>query len=229
MKTEYLRPGRFVESEDVLVVNYVQTVTGCLGATETPLNSAVSLYYAVRDGFVYDPYDDFNQLETFSGKRVLQRGRGFCISKAALLAAGCRAIGIPARLGFADVRNHLTSPRMREMNNGDVFHWHSYAEIYLNDTWVKATPAFDAALCERAGIQPLEFDGMHDSVFQEYDPLQRRHMEYLTDHGVYADVPVEAVLESFRKHCPKVFDRNYSESGSRFADEVGAAPVCPEP
>lgn len=222
MNAEYLRPGRFVESEDALVVDYAEKVTGYRGSTPTPRESAVSLYYAVRDDFAYDPYDDFNQIEVFSGKRVLQGGRGFCISKAALLAASCRAIGIPARLGFADVRNHLASPRMIEMNNGDTFRWHSYTEIFLNDKWVKATPAFDLTLCERAGIQPLEFDGTQDSIFHEFDHSERRHMEYLTDHGVYADVPVDAVLDSFRRNCPKVFDKKFNGTASRFIDEVSS-------
>ncbi|MDH0639333.1 MULTISPECIES: transglutaminase-like domain-containing protein [Pseudomonas] len=220
MNEDYLLPGRFVESDDAQVIEYVRTVTGCRGATQTPLESVVRLYYAVRDDFVYDPYDDFNDIQVFSGKRVLQRGRGFCISKAALLAAGCRVLGVPARLGFADVRNHLASPRIREMNNGDIFRWHSYAEILLDGKWVKATPAFDLALCRKTSTQPLEFDGLSDSIFHEYDSAQRRHMEYVTDHGVFSDVPAEAVLASFRKHCSRVFDRSFSTATNSFIDEV---------
>ncbi|SFQ23489.1 transglutaminase-like domain-containing protein [Pseudomonas borbori] len=220
MNKDYLLPGRYIESDDVQVVDYVQSVTGYSTVTPYPLESAVKLYYAVRDGFVYDPYENFHDLEVFSGRRVLQRGRGFCISKAALLAAGCRALSVPARLGFADVRNHLASPRMRELNNGDTFRWHCYTEIYLNDQWVKATPAFDLTLCERTGTQPLEFDGLTDSVFHEYDSGQRKHMEYITDHGVFSDVPVESVLASFRENCPKVFDQSYSAAANSFIDEV---------
>lgn len=220
MRQEYLLPGRYVESDDPLVIDYVRGVTGLSGPVDSAFEPVVKFYYAVRDDFTYDPYDDFHDPRVFSGRRVLERGRGFCISKAALLAAGCRVLGVPARLGFADVRNHLASPRMLELNSGDVFRWHSYTEIQLHGKWVKATPAFDLTLCERAGIQPLEFDGMNDSIFHEYDASQRRHMEYVADHGVYADVPAEAVLESFRKNCPKVFDRKFSEPGSRFIDEV---------
>lgn len=220
MNEEYLLPGRFVESDDALVVEYVQAVTGCRGTTQTPLESVVQLYYAVRDGFVYDPYDNFNYVQVFSGKRVLQRGRGFCISKAALLAACCRVLGVPARLGFADVRNHLASPRILEVNNGDIFRWHSYTEIFLGGKWVKATPAFDLALCEKTSTQPLEFDGLSDSVFHEFDSEQRRHMEYVTDHGVFNDVPAETVLASFRANCPKLFDNAFSAPAKSFIDEV---------
>nr|AEO27379.1 transglutaminase [Pseudomonas sp. 19-rlim] len=220
MNEEYLLPGRFVESDDAQVIDYVQAVTDCRGVTPIPLESVVRLYYAVRDGFAYDPYDDFNDIQVFSGKRVLQRGRGFCISKAALLAAGCRVLGVPARLGFADVRNHLASPRMREINNGDIFRWHSYTEIFLDGKWVKATPAFDLTLCQRTSTQPLEFDGLSDSIFHEYDGAQRRHMEYVTDHGVFSEVPAEAVLASFRKNCPKVFERSFSAASNSFIDEV---------
>lgn len=220
MNAEYLIPGRYVESDDTLIIDYVHKVIRHRGITLNQRKSAVMLYYSVRDDFSYDPYDDFNQLEVFSGKRVLQRGRGFCISKAALLAAGCRAIGIPARLGFADVRNHLASPRMLEMNNGDIFRWHSYTEIFLDNKWVKATPAFDSTLCERAGILPLEFDGSQDSIFHEYDNSQRKHMEYIKDHGTYPDVPADTILEDFRKNCPKVFDTKLNKRGSNFIDEV---------
>lgn len=68
------------------------------------------------------------------------------------------AAGIPARLGFADVKNHLATPRLTDLNGGDVFHWHAYTDLHLEGRWVKATPAFDLALCERFGVLPLEFD-----------------------------------------------------------------------
>ena len=93
---------------------------------------------------------------------MLAAGRGFCVGKAAVLAACCRAVGIPARVGYADVRNHMTSPRLHALTQTDVFYWHSYADIRLNGTWVKATPAFDRELCARIGIPPLEFDGRSD-------------------------------------------------------------------
>lgn len=215
----YLKPGQCVESDDPQVVAFALKAS----AEETDeIAKAVRLYEAIRDQIVYDPYDRFSRSEVYSGKRALARGRGFCISKAALLAACARAVGIPARLGFADVRNHLASPRLVRANNGDVFRWHSFAELYLHGKWVKATPAFDTALCDRCGIQPLVFDGLSDSIFHPYDRNNRQHMEYVLERGTFAHVPVDAVIATFREHSPALLDDQLFLKSASFAAEVKA-------
>ena len=217
INNEYLKPGQFIESDDPQVIAFAQMVV----ANETEeIAKAVRLYEAVRDRVVYDPYDRLSRPEAYSGKRALYRGRGFCISKAALLASCARAIGIPARVGFADVRNHLASPRLIRENNGDIFRWHSYTELYLDEKWVKATPAFDSALCKRCGIQPLAFDGLVDSIFHSFDGNSRRHMEYVQDRGVFADVPVDAVMATFREYSPAIMSDEFGGSAGAFAEEA---------
>ena len=133
---------------------------------------------------------------------VLRRERDFCIPKAVLLAALARARGIPARLGFADVRNHLATPRLLQAMGTDLFIYHGYTELHLEGKWVKATPAFNLGLCEKAGVKPLEFDGRSDSVFHQYDRSGRRHMEYVRDHGSYADLPYAEILAAMREAAP---------------------------
>ena len=164
---------------------------------------AVALYYAVRDGFRYDPYRVDLGTEGMRGSSVLSAGHGWCVTKAALLAAACRAAGIPARLGFADVRNHLSTQRMRETMTTDVFIWHGYTEIWLDGAWRKATPAFNIELCERFGLLPLEFDGVSDSIYHPFDRSGQRHMEYLRERGSFADVPLAQILEDFRRVYPR--------------------------
>ena len=139
----------------------------------------------------------------FRASAVLDAGKGFCVGKSALLAAAARATGIAARPGYADVRNHLTSPRLK-VTVGDTFYWHSYTELKVDGKWVKCTPAFDSGLCERANIAPLEFDGATDSLFQPVDLAGRRHMEYLADRGTFADVPFETIVADFKKFYPKL-------------------------
>jgi transglutaminase-like putative cysteine protease len=134
---------------------------------------------------------------------VLQNGYGHCIAKAVLLAACARAIGVPARLGFADVKNHLTSARLRDLMESDVFAWHGYTELYLDGKWVKATPAFDLALCERAKVKPLEFDGTEDSIYHPLDVEGRKHMEYLKQRGTYLDVPLAEIVPTYIAMYPK--------------------------
>ena len=197
--SQYLSPGIFVDSDSPQVIAFAKRAAG---DTSDPRVAALRLYAAVRDGIIYDPYVDFADAANYRASGVLASGRTFCIGKSALLAASARVIGIPARVGFADVKNHLTSPRLYEKIKTDIFLWHSYTELYLSGRWVKATPAFDLALCERAGIKPLEFDGETDSLFQPFDQAGRRHMEYLKDRGAFADVPFETIKTEFLKSYP---------------------------
>jgi transglutaminase-like putative cysteine protease len=198
---QFLSSGRYIDSEAPQVADFARdAAAGASGTAE----QARRLFRAVRDGITYDPYIDFADPANYRASGVLTARRGFCVGKAALLAASCRAVGIPARVGYADVRNHMTSPRLYALIKTDVFIWHSYAEIYISDRWLKSTPAFDLALCERVGLAPLDFDGKSDSLFHPFDRAGRRHMEYLEDRGTFADVPFETMQIDFRAYYPSL-------------------------
>lgn len=167
------------------------------GESRDAVDQAVSLYDAVRDGIRYDPYAIDLSVEGLCAGTTLKNGRGWCVAKAILLAACCRGVGIPARLGFADVRNHLTTERLRARMGTDLFYWHGYTVIHLNGRWIKATPAFNIELCRKMHLHPLEFDGQRDSLYHPFDLSGNRHMEYVTDRGVFDDVPIAAIRETF--------------------------------
>jgi len=95
------------------------------------------------------------------------------------------------------VRNHLTSERLRSLMRTDIFVFHGYSELYLDGRWVKATPAFDAGLCDHFGVEPLVFDGRTDALFHEYTADGTRHMEYIRDRGHYADLPFDDMVAAF--------------------------------
>jgi transglutaminase-like putative cysteine protease len=164
---------------------------------------AVALYYAVRDGFRYDPYRADMTPEGMKASAVIALGLGWCVPKATLLAAVCRAAGIPARLGFADVRNHLSTERMRRNMETEVFYWHGYTEIWVEGAWRKATPAFNLGLCQKFGLLPLEFDGRADSIYHPFDAAGNRHMEYLAQRGAFDDLPLALILADFQRHYPR--------------------------
>ena len=159
---------------------------------------AVALYLAVRDGFRYDPYRIDLSPHGMTASTVLANGYGWCVPKAALLTAACRAAGIPARMGFADVKNHLSTERMRETMKTDLFIWHGYTDIWLDGQWRKATPAFNIELCERFGLLPLEFDGASDSIYHPFDKSGARHMEYVHQRGTFDDLPLAQIVADFR-------------------------------
>ena len=198
---QLLAPGRFVDSDSPSIEALARRVTAGL---RDEIERMVRLYRSVRDTIVYDPYVDFFDQQNYRASSVLAAGRGFCIGKSAVLAATARAIGVPARVGYADVRNHMTSRRLRERSKSDIFIWHSYTDLYIDGRWVKATPVFDQALCERVGLKPLEFDGRQDSLFHPFDREGRRHMEYLCDRGTFPDVPFETIQADFRLAYPSL-------------------------
>lgn len=163
---------------------------------------AVALYYAVRDGIRYDPYTIDLTVAGSRASQVLSLGRGWCVTKAVLLAACCRAQGIPAGLGYADVRNHLSTARMRASMGTDLYIWHGYTVIWLEGRWVKATPAFNRELCEKFRIHTLEFDGSADSIYHPYDLDGRQHMEYVAYRGEFCDVPLARMAADFGAFYP---------------------------
>ncbi len=168
------------------------------GGSTDRREQTISLYYAIRDGIRYDPYNINLSIEGLRASTTLKDGRGWCVPKAILLASCCRAFGIPARLGFADVRNHLSTKRMREQMKTDIFRWHGYTSIYLNGVWIKATPAFNIELCEKFKLMPLDFDGRNDSIYHPFDLAGNKHMEYLKFRGEYPDVPITEIEASFQ-------------------------------
>lgn len=210
---EFLAPARFVDSDHPAVVEF--TRRHAKGSSD--LERAVSLYYAVRDGVRYNPFLDFSCESAFQGSVCLETGEGFCIGKAALLAACARAAGIPARVGFADVKNHLTTPRLAERMGSDLFIYHGFTELWLDSKWVKATPAFNLELCRKFRVTPLEFDGRSDSIFHPFDADERRHMEYLRDRGSFADVPVAEIQRAFRETYPGLYGLGRDAAKETFA------------
>lgn len=198
-----LHPDRYVDADHPHVVDFAQTHAG-----GKPLrDGAIALFYAVRDGWRYDPWHVSSNPDDFRASVVLARdpAYGHCIDKAVLLAAAARAVGIPARLRFANVRNHMGTAKLEEALGTDLLVYHGWAELRLADRWVGATPAFNRELCDRLGVAPLEFDGEHDAVFQEYDRAPGAFMEYVADHGAHDSPPFDDMFAAWRAHYPREY------------------------
>jgi transglutaminase-like putative cysteine protease len=196
----YCAPSDLIDSSHPKIQAYAREVAG----EGSDRERALRLYYAVRDGLRYDPYNTPMKREAYRASTTLAMGHGFCINKAGVMAAVCRAAGIPARVGYADVRNHMTTQRLTDLMGNDTFYYHGYTEVWLDDRWVKATPAFNKELTEKFGLKPLEWDGVADSIYHPFDLSGRRHMEYLAYRGVFADIPFDEIHEAFRKYYPRM-------------------------
>lgn len=213
----YLQPTFFLDFDHESVAAFA--AEACAEAS-TPTDRAKALYYAVRDGVRYDPYDLRYSREAMKASSVLAKGSGYCVAKAVLLAAVGRRQGIPCRLGFADVTNHLSTKRLRKMMGTDLFIYHGYTEMFLDGKWVKATPAFNLSLCTRFNVLPLEFDGTCDSIFHEFDTLGQKHMEYVRDHGPFADLPFDLIFAEYGRTYPRFFEHFGGGRGHDFAADA---------
>jgi len=196
---KYTQSTRTVDFDNPVVARFIEEN---LGNSNDLRTQSINLYYSVRDGIRYNPYSIDLSVEGLSASTTLNEKHGWCVSKAILYVACCRSIGIPARFGFADVRNHLSTKRMREELKTDVFFWHGYASICLDGTWIKATPAFNIELCQRFQLKPLDFDGIHDSIFHSFDLEGKEHMEYIRYRGEFPDVPIDQIRKTFLREYP---------------------------
>ena len=196
---EYLCPSEIIDFDNRIVCSFVEKATE---KAHTPKDKVLALYLKVRDYILYDPYTDFKNQEVFKASYTIEQRRNFCIPKAIALVAGARYLGIPARLGFADVKNHLASDKLIELMKTNVFAFHGYAELFMNEKWVKATPTFNRHLCKMFRVRPLEFDGAEDSVFHEFSTDGEKHMEYLHDHGRFTEMPFDLMHKVMKEHYP---------------------------
>lgn len=203
-----LSPTYFITSGSPAIGDFSRSATG---EAQSDLEKAVKLYYAVRDNIIYNPYSFSLDKDSFRADVVLAKGNGWCVQKAILLAAAGRAAGIPTRLRFVNVVNHLVTERLKELMKTDLFVFHGLTEFYLEGRWVKATPAFNLSLCEKFGVLPLEFDGKNDSIFHPFDKSGRQHMEYVHDYGPFDDLPFELMLLEARKYYPHLFSGELPE------------------
>lgn len=212
---EYLRATEFLDWRDPVVAEFAAANT--MGKA-SDIDKAVALYFAVRDGFQYDPYLLDLRPQGLRASDLVRRKRGYCVEKAVLLAASCRAVGVPSRLSFYIVRNHIATGRLERLLKTDYLVFHGATEIMLEGDWRKATPAFNRNLCVLLGVEPLDFDGKSDSIFQEFSSGGSRFMEYIHEYGSFSDLPYEMYLEELNKHYSHVFEGEKYSKGDLVFD-----------
>jgi transglutaminase-like putative cysteine protease len=187
---KYLRPTPTFDCDNDSIKGKAQDLSA---GQEKVADKAKSLFYFVRDEIKYNIYVLSDLPEYYRASRVLEVGEGFCIQKAVLLATLARAVGIPARLHLAAIRNHLVPDKLKELMGTNLFPSHGYAELYIEGKWVKATPAFDLKMCQQNRISPVEFDGKNDAMFHSHNLDGKLHIEYIQDRGHFDDLPFDTI------------------------------------
>lgn len=198
-RSAWLTPTWFIDSDSEAVAEFAErALEGGADGAGDETSTAVALFHAVRDGVRYDPYVMRYEPEAFRGSNVAVSPSNWCVPKSVLLTAAARHCGIPARLGFADVQNHLTTEKLRAKMGSDLFIWHGYSELLLGGRWFKLSSAFNLELCERFGVKVLEFDGTADALMHPYDEAGNRHMEYVNQRGSFDDLPLDEIVADFQ-------------------------------
>jgi len=193
---ECLEPSAGVNSDAPQIQTLARELTS---GSRNEKESAARLFRYTRDTFRYNPFAPFLSIEDFLGTSLLKRGYGFCTQKSALLIALCRAVGIPARFRFADLVNHNLPGRLGQVLGTNRMIYHAYAEILIEGRWLKATPSFEKALCDKMGWRLSDFDGRGDAILHATDLQGRPHIEYVLDRGVSASLPLQKMLDTWLK------------------------------
>jgi len=200
----YLVNSYFIESDHPDIQEFAKKVSA---QAKTPAEKVQVLYYAVRDGWRYYPYHLRLKKEALRASYILQKDYGYCVEKSVLFASCLRAIGIPARLGFANVRNHLATKKVEEYLRTDLMVFHAYTEVFLHNRWIKLTPVFNKTLCERLNVAPLDFNGQDEAIFQESDKSGQPFMSYEKEYGHFADLPLALFIQELRHYYPHIFEQ----------------------
>lgn len=174
---------------------------------------SVKLHNAIRDGWRYNPYQIRFKREEWQSSCIMERPEGHCLDKSILYVSCLRAVGIPARLHLAKVRNHIAAEKLMALLGTDELTPHGMVDLMLDGKWLKASPAFNKSLCDKLNVDTLEFDGRTDSVFQEFDKEGGLFMEYLEDYGGFEDFPFDFVIDNMKAHYSGLTDDNIPEDG----------------
>jgi transglutaminase-like putative cysteine protease len=185
---KYLSPTKAIDSDNDSIIEKAFRLTSHCGSDP---EKAAKLFYFVRDSIHYNVYMISTFFEDFIASTVLSNGKGYCVQKAVLLTALARAAGIPSRLIFAKIRNHRMPKELIEQTGIQFFPSHGYTQLYVNDRWINATPAFDRELCEKGGVPAVEFDGVHDASLAAEDLSGKPYIEYIEKYEPQADFPFE--------------------------------------
>lgn len=191
---KYLKPGYYIDSDSKIVSNLANKL---IKDTVNKIEIAKILFYWTRDKIIYDPYSFSSLKRDYKASNIIKKESGWCVQKAIVLTALARASDIPSRLHFADIKNYQITPKLKKEMGTDLFIYHGYTELFLNNKWVKATPAFNIELCQKFGHETVEFDGENDAILPGTTLDGQKHIEYLKDRGTFADLPLKQILKTF--------------------------------
>lgn len=192
----FLEPAPGIQCDHPEVLALARQI---VGGSANDLEAAAKLFTWVRDTVRYNPYVPFDELGDYLALATLERGKGYCVQKSALLCALARATGIPARLGFADIENHQLPAGLAEVLGSSIMTYHCFVEWFLGGRWLKSTPSFEEPLCLERGWRLVEFDPEGDSLLHTSDAAGKPHITYVRKLGWRQGVPLDEIMQAWKR------------------------------
>ena len=208
---KYLCPTSILEINHQSTQEFIVDIDQSLSKKE----QAIMVYNKVRDSFIYDPYHLDLRPNGLKSSNILAKKRAWCVEKSIVMATALRALGIPTKLGYGIVVNHIGVDKLTALLRREEIVFHGYVSVYLNEKWIKATPAFDRGICRIAGVDPLDWDGETDALLQAYQG-DKEFMEYTHFYGEFDDVPVELMNAEMKKYYPHLFEEEFNSRSFSF-------------
>lgn len=193
--SEYMKPTGFINSDHPLIVACVEQL-GVLPLP--PQERAVALFRFVRDEIQYEFLAKLSA-DQYIASTILEQKRGFCVQKAVLLCALGRAAGLHTGLVLSDVRDQSLSLRMVEAMKTNILHHHGLNAFYLEGRWLKCDASLSPDVVARKNFIPVEFNGNSDALHATKTRTGSLHAEYIKFYGIYADVPLEQMIQAYRQ------------------------------
>jgi transglutaminase-like putative cysteine protease len=185
-----LKPGYCIDSDAPGIRQKAAELTS---RCHDERDKARRLFDYVRDEIRYNFAPDVRRRRDFKASHTLELGNGFCMQKAALYAALCRASGIPARIGFQNLVDYKITGRFQELMGTNELWGHGMNAVYLDGRWLAVDCTLDRGLVERKDYRLVEFDGRQDALLPETDRAGRPHFTILKQRGFYNDTPLFAI------------------------------------
>jgi len=197
MKMKYLQSTYFLDYESDEIQNLVAEFNQ-KGLSKK--EKITKVYLKVRDGWRYNPYKISFSKEHYCASYLATKKEGHCIDKAILLTTCLRALGVPARIHLAKVKNHIAVEKLVEKFGTNELTPHGMVDVFYDGKWVKCSPAFNAGLCKKCNVAPLDFNAEEDSIFQEFNGDGKEFMEYIEDYGHFEDLPLAFIAKNMKEH-----------------------------
>jgi len=199
---KFLAPTPLIEADHPAIWAKAETLMeGAVG----PAEKARCLFDFVRDEVGYVFRAPVREARAFRASEILRVRRGYCTQKAILFCALARSCRIPAGICFYDIVDHTLSERVVRLLRTRTLVHHGVAALHLNGVWRVFDATLDRRLVEQNNLIPVEFDPEQDCLMHPETRDGRKHVEYVEDYGLVADVSFEELMGWFKEGYPHLF------------------------